>query len=484
MLTPNELESIPTALQQQFRGLESRVMQDVVRRLQNANDFTNSAEQQLAVLYSNGYSARDIENLVGNTLDVSQGELNQIMAGIIGRYNSQQGQFENGIPYSQNKELQQLVNAVTAQTMGSFQNITQSMGFAVREGAGLKFLPIADFYQKTLDGAMLDLSSGAFDYNTVINRVITQMTNSGLRTVDYASGRSDRVEVAVRRAVMTGVNQVTAKITEQNMDTLGTEYVEVSYHGGARPSHQVWQGKVYHWDRGGKSKNSQDKPLTNGGDSGIIKENINTEHNQDYRPVTFDGELNQRRGSIDLNLRHCDTTVNNIYFSDRCNLSRKELHNIDTQFSRALKLIGISENENLPPMYIITHDEMQKNAVASYNAVKNVISVDELFGKGIDRIKLIQKDGACSNNVLSTMVHELYHWVDAQEYEKYFGKLTAENYSEYINRTNAKRKAIIKKLGINELNVADISLYAKISFEENDFNEVYTEYRTKKILGE
>lgn len=253
MLTPEELESIPVGLQQQFRGLENRVMQDVVRRLQNAGEMTNSAEQQLAALYSSGYSANDIENLIGDTLDVSAGELNQIMSGVIGRYNSQQRRFENGIPYNQNKELQQLVSAVKTQTNSDFKNITQSMGFAVVKNGKTNFLPVADFYQQTLDSAIFDLSSGAFDYNTVLNRVITQMTNSGLRTVDYASGRSDRVEVAARRAVMTGLNQVTAKITEQNMDTLGTEYVEVSYHGGARPSHQVWQGKVYHWDRGGKT---------------------------------------------------------------------------------------------------------------------------------------------------------------------------------------------------------------------------------------
>ncbi len=101
------------------------------------------------------------------------------------------------------------------------------------------------YYQKTLDGAMLDITSGAFDYNTVLKRVVREMTNSGLRTVDYASGRSVRVEGAARNAVMTGVSQVTAQINESNAKELDTEYFEVTCHGGARPSHQEWQGKVY-----------------------------------------------------------------------------------------------------------------------------------------------------------------------------------------------------------------------------------------------
>lgn len=71
------------------------------------------------------------------------------------------------------------------------------------------------------------------------------MTNSGLRTVDYESGWSNRVDVAARRAVMTGLSQVTAKINESNAEKLETDMFEVTWHSGARPSHQVWQGRWY-----------------------------------------------------------------------------------------------------------------------------------------------------------------------------------------------------------------------------------------------
>ena len=96
----------------------------------------------------------------------------------------------------------------------------------------------------------MDIASGAFDYNTVLKRITNEMTNSGVRTVAYASGHTDRIEVAARRAVMTGFHQVVAKKAEQDMAALDTNYVEVTWHHGARPAHQVWQGKVYFWDRG------------------------------------------------------------------------------------------------------------------------------------------------------------------------------------------------------------------------------------------
>lgn len=155
-------------------------------------------------------------------------------------------QVKKFIPYKENDSLQQFVKAVKAQTKNDYKNITQSLGFAVKGNDGkLGFKPVAKFYQQTLDKATAGIISGTFDYNTIIKQAVNDMTNSGLRTVDYENGRSNRIEVAVRRAILTGVNQITAQINNEVAEQLGTEYFEVSYHRGARPTHQVWQGRVY-----------------------------------------------------------------------------------------------------------------------------------------------------------------------------------------------------------------------------------------------
>ncbi len=116
---------------------------------------------------------------------------------------------------------------------------------------------------------MLDIASGAFDYNTVLMRTVKQLTNSGLRSVDYATGWSNRVDVAARRAVMTGLSQLTAKGNDDNAKSLGTNTFEVSWHSGARPSHQVWQGKALE-----KKNLRKYHGLTADSKGGIIKENI------------------------------------------------------------------------------------------------------------------------------------------------------------------------------------------------------------------
>lgn len=220
---------------------------------------------------------------------------------------------------------------------------------------------------------------------------------------------------------------------------------------------------------------------------GGSKEGLEAANNKQYfRSISYDGEITQKRGNMNITFRHLDTTVNDIYISTRCELNRKELHNVDKRITSALNKMKIDNSENFPKVYLMNHTEMQKDAIASYNAVTNTIAIDEIFGKSISEIINIQKDGSCPDNELSTLVHELFHWKDAQEYQKYHDKITSENYQTYIVYLNKKRKKIIDKLENKGYNVHDISNYAEDCLSSQyyqDYDEVYTEYRVKELLG-
>lgn len=251
MFTPNELEAVPEYFSKLFRDLQLNIMSDIVQRLSINQEITSTADWRINRLYELGASKRQIKKYIKDTLDLSTQEINHLYMDVIrkGYARNEQLYKTKGKPmikFENNKPLQQLISAVKKQTGGECKNITQSLGFAVRQPDNtLKFEPIADYYQRTLDNAEMNILSGAFDYNTVLKRTVKEMTDSGLRTVDYASGWSNRVDVAARRAVMTGFNQVVAHITEENAEKLGTDYFEVTYHKGARPTHQPWQGRVY-----------------------------------------------------------------------------------------------------------------------------------------------------------------------------------------------------------------------------------------------
>ena len=238
-------------IEKHFLNLEHMILEDIVRRIKKAGKITSTADWQINRLRIIGYSSEDIEKMIKETLKLSYPEVFELYDKVIEwEYVRNKDIYEQinaeYIPYEENKELQQLVEGFIQQSNEELRNITQSMGFYVDYGNGkLVMTPLADIYQNYLDQAITGVVYGTFDYNTMIRRVVTQLTHSGLRCIDYASGWHNRVDVAARRAVMTGVSQLTGKISDMNAEKLGTEHFEVAWHSGARPSHAVWQGKVW-----------------------------------------------------------------------------------------------------------------------------------------------------------------------------------------------------------------------------------------------
>lgn len=242
---------LSAGIEKRYRNLETRIMEDVIRRIKKTGTITSSADYQLLRYYILGNSTKDIEDIIKSAVGDSFPETFELYDEVIEQYYTRAKQLyeqvnENFIPYEENHQLQQLTSALVQQSNDELYNITRSLGFKVDMGGGrLVFSPLADYYNEYLDNAIVEITSGAFDYNSVIRRVVTQMTNSGLRTVDYASGYTSRCDVAARRAVMTGISQLTGKISEMNAEKLHTDYFEIDWHGGARPTHRVWQGKVW-----------------------------------------------------------------------------------------------------------------------------------------------------------------------------------------------------------------------------------------------
>lgn len=234
-----------------YQNLELRIMEDIVRRIQKAGEITSTADYQINRLRMLGYSSEDIEKELKKALDASYPEMFELYDQVIDKeYTRNKDIYEQinakFIPFEENYQLQQITDAIMLNAIEDLQNISGSLGFYLDYGNGKRVItPLAEIYQGYLDNACMDIVTGAFDYNTVLRKVVSQLINSGLRVIDYASGWHNRVEVAARRAVMTGISQITGRIAEYNAASMGTEYFEVAWHAGARPTHAVWQGKVW-----------------------------------------------------------------------------------------------------------------------------------------------------------------------------------------------------------------------------------------------
>lgn len=250
-MTQGELERIPEKAVKLFSDLEIRIMDDIVRRIKINGFSTASADWQITRLQQLGKSEEDIKEWIRLALEASEKEIEKIFADeTYKEYMKHERAYTvNGmqqVDFKDNLKLQSLIFAVQKQNGDTFRNITQSMGFVKRNSSGkLETISLTEFYRNTLDAAIMDIQSGAFDYRTVLKRTINDMTTSGIRFINYGEKRRDRIDVACRRAIMTGFRQVQGKINEQVAEELNTDYYEVTYHVGARPDHQPWQGKVW-----------------------------------------------------------------------------------------------------------------------------------------------------------------------------------------------------------------------------------------------
>lgn len=249
--SPDLLDALPEELAELFRALEITLLEEICSRLKAADELNEVTVQDIQALRSHGIDLKSIEEAISKTAGISKQKLNSLLNDVVER---NQKYYTEVIDLAHVTQPETLVDAATVdaikrQTHDTFRNLTASMGFLV----GNTMLKPARAYQWALDNAEMQIQSGAISYNQAIANVERQLADSGIKVVDYESGHRDQIDVAARRAVMTGVNQICAKYTEQSAQYLETPYFEVSAHAGARDkpgpspwsSHKDWQGKVY-----------------------------------------------------------------------------------------------------------------------------------------------------------------------------------------------------------------------------------------------
>ncbi len=251
MLTPEQLQNLPKELTDLYADLSEFILRDIARRIAKGAQITDTAEYQLYRARSLGLSEKEIAAKIAEINGVSVETIDQLIRNAA----AQSNEFDRkvlgaddgaAVPIEDNEQLQKLMAAQIKETAGACENITGTMGFADHDFLGrVYYLSMTDMYRKELDVAHMKVVTGATDYMTAIRAACNKLAASGVRTIDYESGHSDRVEVAVRRALMTSVSHITQRISEQNAEELGADGWEISAHSGARPSHAIYQGRQF-----------------------------------------------------------------------------------------------------------------------------------------------------------------------------------------------------------------------------------------------
>ena len=242
MLPPSYLDRMPDAFVALWQQVEDEILQDVARRIGKMDAVTPTANWQLWRYQQTEALRNDVVKLLAKYTGKSEAAIRKLLL----QAATEAMEREDAIyyhydmeptPFEESAALNNLLDAGARQTCGTWQNLTATTANTVT-GA----------FERTLDAAWGKVSTGAFDYKTAVKQAVDSLADD-MPMVTYPSGHTDSIEVAARRAVLTGVNQTAGKLQEARMDEMGCEFVETSAHGGARPSHAEWQGRRFH--RGG-----------------------------------------------------------------------------------------------------------------------------------------------------------------------------------------------------------------------------------------
>ena len=242
MLAPDYLDHAPDRLVLLFQQVEDDILRDVARRISKMEALTPTANWQLWRYEQTEALRQDVVKKLARYTGRSEAEIRRLMqeAATRAMENEDEIYYHYGkepTPFSENATLQALLNAGYQQTAGTFHNLTATTANTV-----------SGQFEAALDRAHLKVSSGAFDYKNAVKSAVDSLADT-MKYVTYPTGHTDTLEVAVRRAVLTGVNQTGAKLQVARADEMGVEFFETTAHGGARPSHAEWQGRQFH--RGG-----------------------------------------------------------------------------------------------------------------------------------------------------------------------------------------------------------------------------------------
>ena len=242
MLPPSYLDRMPDAFVALWQQVEDEILQDVARRIGKMDAVTPTSNWQLWRYQQTEAVRNDVVKLLAKYTGKSEAAIRRLLL----QAATEAMEREDAIyyhydmeptPFEESAALNNLLDAGARQTCGTWQNLTATTANTVT-GA----------FERTLDAAWGKVSTGAFDYKTAVKQAVDSLADE-MPMVTYPSGHKDSIEVAARRAVLTGVNQTCGKLQEARMDEMHVEFVETSAHGGARPSHAEWQGRRFH--RGG-----------------------------------------------------------------------------------------------------------------------------------------------------------------------------------------------------------------------------------------
>jgi len=245
MLTAAQLDVLPQPIIAMYDEYMQSVINDIARRLAGMDFASSSAAWQMQRLTESG----KVYETALEELAKLDGRSEELLREMFDRAGVKTLQFDDAIyravgldplPLNLSPAMAEVLRAGLEKTRGAMYNLTRTTA----TGSVESFVHAADI-------AYMQVSSGAFSYQEALRAGIKKLARNNLPLIGYASGRQDKLDVALRRTLLTGVSQTAGQLQMMRADQMGCDLVQTSAHIGARntgvgpANHESWQGKIF-----------------------------------------------------------------------------------------------------------------------------------------------------------------------------------------------------------------------------------------------
>lgn len=144
------------------------------------------------------------------------------------------------VDFTEHRALKRQTEAIAnmvAQQMYSFTR-NSVLGYTIKDNFGnVQFLGLRETYDRVLEEAFLNVSQGKETFDIAMSHILEDIGGSGLKTIEYQSGRSIRLDSAIRMHLQDGLRL----LHNENQKIIGEEFgyngIEVTHHLNAAPDH-------------------------------------------------------------------------------------------------------------------------------------------------------------------------------------------------------------------------------------------------------
>ena len=300
MISEEQIELLVERLIRRIEEANTYFLMKIGSSVGKIRELTPSQAQQLVQILKYGGNYEDIVREIAKYTDLNIKDIDDIFSNYAKKdqlFYEKFYEYRNMpfVEYERNEVLKRQTEALANIVKNEMYNFTRSnvLGYTIRDlDNKVRFLGLRETYNRVLDEALVNVGTGKETFDSAMSRIMKDIGGSGLKTIEYASGRSMRLDSAIRMNLKSRLRELHNENQKIIGDEIGSDGVEISVHSNPAPDHAPVQGKqfsVNHYDENGILIQGEFEKLQNGEEAKDYKGNKYTLDHDDkngYRPIS------------------------------------------------------------------------------------------------------------------------------------------------------------------------------------------------------